>query len=94
LLNEGSYDTERDNAVARNLVEKVAARPALVIEGGFSALRSVALQNATGLIRLDLLWRPCQVGLRQRGLRRGMTEADYAQLVAWAAEYWTRQNAN
>jgi hypothetical protein len=49
-LNEGSYDTERDNAVARNLVEKVAARPALVIEGGFGALRSVALQNATGLI--------------------------------------------
>jgi adenylate kinase family enzyme len=93
-LTEGSYDTERANTVARNLVEKVAARPVLVIGGGSGALCSVALQNATGLIWLDLPWRTCQVGLRQRGLRRGMTEADYAELVAWAAEYWTRQNAN
>jgi adenylate kinase family enzyme len=91
---EGSYGTKRDDAVARNLVEKIAARPAWVIEGVFGALCGLVLQNATGLIWLDLPWDTCRAGLMQRGLRRDMTEANFAELVAWAAEYWTRQNAN
>jgi adenylate kinase family enzyme len=91
---EASYGTKRDDALARNLVEKAAMQPAWVIEGVFGALCRVALQNATGLIWLDLPWDACRSGLMQRGLRRSMTEADHAELVAWAAAYWTRQNAN
>jgi adenylate kinase family enzyme len=91
---EGSYGAKRDDAAAQDLVEKAAAQPAWVIEGVFGALCRVALQNATGMIWLDLPWEQCRVGLVERGLRRSMTEADHAALVAWAAEYWTRQNAN
>jgi hypothetical protein len=80
--------------VARDLVEKVATRPAWVIEGVFGVLGRVALQNATRLIWLHLPWDGCRAGLMQGGLRRSMTKADHAELVAWAAEYWTRQNAN
>jgi adenylate kinase family enzyme len=54
LLTEGSYGTRRDDAVARNLVEKAVARPASVIENVFGALCRFALQNATGLIWIDL----------------------------------------
>jgi adenylate kinase family enzyme len=91
---ESSYGTKRDDAVARDLVEQAAARPAWVIEGVFGALCRIALQNATGLIWLDLPWDECRTGLMQRGLRRSMTDADHAELVAWAAEYRARQNAN
>jgi len=91
---ENSYGTKRDDAVARDLVEKAAAQPAWVIEGVFGALCRIALQTATGLIWLDLPWEECRAGLTQRGLRRSMTDADHAELVAWAAAYWTRQNAN
>jgi adenylate kinase family enzyme len=91
---ETSYGTKRGDTLARDLAEKAAARPAWVIEGVFGALCRIALQNATGLIWLDLPWEECRAGLMQRGLRRNMTEADHAELVAWAAEYWTRQNAN
>jgi adenylate kinase family enzyme len=91
---EASYGTKRDDAVARDLVERAAAQPAWVIEGVFGALCRLALQNATGLIWLDLPWEECRAGLMQRGLRRSMTDADHAELVAWAADYWTRQNAN
>jgi adenylate kinase family enzyme len=91
---EGNYHTKRDDAVARDLVEKAAMQPAWVIEGVFGALCRVALQNASGLIWLDLPWDACRAGLMHGGLRRSMTKADHAELVAWAAEYWTRQNAN
>jgi adenylate kinase family enzyme len=91
---ETSYGSKRDDAVARDLVEKAAAQLAWVIEGVFGALCRIALQNATALIWLDLPWDECRAGLMQRGLRRSMTEADHAELVAWAAAYWTRQNAN
>ena len=73
---ENSYGTKRDDAVARDLVEKAAAQPASVIEGVFGALCRIALQTATGLIWLDLPWEECRAGLTQRGLRRSMTDAD------------------
>ena len=52
------------------------------------------LPRATALIWLDLSWEECKRGLTDRGLRRGMTTEDHAALVVWAADYWTRDNAN
>jgi adenylate kinase family enzyme len=91
---EKSYGTKRDDMLARNLVEKATAKPAWVIEGVFGALCRIALQKATGLIWLDIPWEECRASLMQRGLRRNMAETDHAELVAWAAAYWERQNAN
>jgi adenylate kinase family enzyme len=88
------YGTKRDEIEARSLVEKAAAQPAWVIEGVFGALCGIALQKATGLIWLDVPWEECRAGLTERGLRRDMTQADHAKLVAWAADYWTRDNLN
>ncbi len=90
----GDYGLKREDAAARDLVEKTAAHPAWVIEGVFGVLCRAALPHATGLIWLDLPWEQCKAGLMERGLRRGMTQADHATLLAWAGEYWTRQNAN
>ena len=91
---EGSYGTKRDDAAARDLVEKAAVQPAWIIEGVFGALCRIALEKATGLIWLDIPWQECRTGLMERGLRRNMTEADHTELVAWAVAYWTRDNVN
>ena len=64
------------------------------MEGVYGWLARVALPRATALIWLDLPWEDCRAGLMGRGLRRGMTNGDYATLVNWAADYWTRDNAN
>ena len=90
----GGYGLKRDEAAARELLEQTASQPASVIEGVFGALCRAALPYATAPIWLDLPWEESRAGLMERGLRRGMTESDHAALVAWAAEYWTHQNAN
>jgi hypothetical protein len=58
-----------------------------VIEGVYGWLARVALPSATAFIWLDLPWEECRAGLMERGLRRGLTEADHADLVSWAADY-------
>jgi hypothetical protein len=62
-----------------------------VIEGVYGWLAEVALPRATALIRLDMPWAICRDSLLARGQRRGGTEADFAELMAWAEAYWTRQ---
>jgi adenylate kinase family enzyme len=91
---EGGYGARRDESVARRLVAEASAEHAWVIEGVYGWLARVALPRATALIWLDLPWEACRAGLMDRGLRRNMTEADHAALIAWSAEYWTRDNAN
>jgi adenylate kinase family enzyme len=90
---DGGYGSKRDDAAARQLVEKSSVQPRWVMEGVYGSICQVALQNATGLIWLDLPWEECRAGILQRGLRRRMTDADRAKLVAWAADYWARQTA-
>jgi len=89
-----AYGSRQDETVAKRLVAEVAARPAWVIEGVYGWLARLALPSATLLIWLDLPWEDCRAGLVARGLRRGMTSADQAALVAWAAEYWTRDSSS
>jgi hypothetical protein len=45
-------------------------------------------------IWIDVSLGDCREGLVARGRRRGMTSADQAALVAWAAEYWTRGSSS
>jgi adenylate kinase family enzyme len=89
-----AYDLRRDEKKARDMVAEAAAKSAWVIEGVYGWLARVALPRATLLIWLDIRWEDCRAGLMARGLRRGMTDCDHAELVTWAAEYWTRDNAN
>jgi hypothetical protein len=44
------------------------------------------------LIWLDAPWALCREGLLARGQRRGGTEANFAELMAWAEAYWQRQS--
>jgi adenylate kinase family enzyme len=89
-----AYGSRQDESVAKRLVAEVAAKPAWVIEGVYGWLVRLALPSATILIWLDLPWQDCRAGLMARGLRRGMTSADHAALVTWAAEYWTRDSSS
>jgi hypothetical protein len=88
------YGSRRDETNARGMVAEAAAKSAWVIEGVYGWLARVALPRATVLIWLDIPWEECRAGLVARGLRRGMTDGDHAELLTWAAEYWTRDNAN
>jgi hypothetical protein len=62
-----------------------------IIEGGFGWLAEVALPKATALIWLDFPWSLCRAGLLARGLRRGATSQDAAELMKWAEAYWSRR---
>jgi adenylate kinase family enzyme len=85
---------QRDAAEARALVADVSTGPAWIIEGVYGWLAEVALLRATDLIWLDLPWAECQDGLLRRGLRRGMTQHDQTELLAWAGAYWTRTSSS
>jgi adenylate kinase family enzyme len=89
-----TYGTRRPENEARRLVAELAAKSSWVIEGVYGWLARIALPHASALLWIDLPWEACRAGLLARGLRRGMSESDHAALLAWAGEYWTRQNAN
>lgn len=88
---ENGYGSKRNEAVARKMVLDISDQPRWVIEGVFGWLAEVALPKATALIWLDLPWGLCRAGLLARGLRRGATTQDAAELIKWAEAYWTRQ---
>ena len=88
---EGSYGLKRNEDVARQMVRDISDQPRWIIEGAFGWLAEVALPKATSLIWLDLPWSVCRAGLLARGLRRGATSHDAADLMKWAEAYWTRQ---
>ena len=88
---EGGYGLKRNEDVARQMVREISDQPRWIIEGAFGWLAEVALPRATILIWLDLPWSVCRAGLLARGLRRGATSHDAADLMKWAEAYWTRQ---
>ena len=88
---EGSYGLKRNEDVARKMVQDIADQQRWIIEGVFGWLAEVALSKATALIWLDLPWSVCRAALLARGLRRGATSHDAAELMMWAEAYWTRQ---
>ena len=85
------YGSKRNEAVARKMVLDISGQPRWIIEGAFGWLAEVALPKATALIWLDFAWSLCRAGLLARGLRRGATNHDAAELMKWAEAYWTRQ---
>lgn len=87
------YGSKRNEHVARRMVLEVSNQPRWIIEGAFGWLAEVALPKATALIWLDFPWSLCRTGLLARGLRRGATSQDAAELMAWAEAYWTRQTS-
>ena len=62
-----------------------------IIEGVFGWLAEIVLPKATALVWLDFPWGLCRAGLLARGLRRGATRRDAADLMKWAEAYWSRQ---
>src|SRR6266542_5406677 len=93
LLNwEGNgYGRKRDEGAARRMVLDISDQPRWIIEGVFGWLAEVALPKATALIWLDFPWSLCRAVLLARGLRRGATNHDAAELMQWAETYWNRQ---
>jgi adenylate kinase family enzyme len=88
---QGGYGLKRNEDVARKMVLDISDQPRWIIEGVFGWLAEVALPKATALIWLDFPWSICRAGLLARGLRRGATSDDAAELMKWAEAYWTRQ---
>ena len=85
---------KRDEDQARSLVSAAAADPRWVIEGVFGWLAAVALPSATSLVWLDMPWTVCRDGLASRGPSVGATEAQHAELLAWAEAYWRRSTSS
>ena len=90
---DGHVGQPRDAAVARRLVADAAAEPNWIIEGVYGWLAAVALPRATMLIWLDLPWDVCKAGLLARGPWPGVDEAGFAEFLAWAEAYATRQTS-
>lgn len=88
------YGVKREEAVARRMALEVAAKPGWILEGVYGWLAEVALPRATALIWLDVPWSTCREGLLARGVRRGGTEADFAELMVWAEAYWERRTSS
>jgi adenylate kinase family enzyme len=88
---DDGYGAKQDEDVARQKVANLAATKSWVIEGVYGWLAEVAVPRATALIWLDIPWDVCREGLLARGQRRGGTEADFAELLKWAGDYWDRQ---
>lgn len=85
------YGAKRNEDVARQLALDVSNQPRWIVEGVFGWLAEIALLKATALVWLDFPWSLCRAGLLVRGLRRGATSRDAADLMKWAEAYWSRQ---
>jgi len=88
---QDGYGSKRNEDVARQMALDVSNQPRWIIEGVFGWLAEVALPKATALVWLDFPWSLCRAGLLARGLRRGATGRDAADLMKWAEAYWRRQ---
>jgi adenylate kinase family enzyme len=88
---QDGYGAKRNEDVARQMALDVSNQPRWIIEGVFGWLAEVALPKATALVWLDFPWSLCRAGLLARGLRRGATSRDAADLMKWAEAYWSRQ---
>jgi adenylate kinase family enzyme len=87
----GGYGVKRNEEVARKMALEASNQPRWIIEGVFGWLAEVALRKATALIWLDFPWSLCRAGLLARGVRRGATSRDTAELMKWAEAYWDRR---
>jgi adenylate kinase family enzyme len=90
---QDGYGSKRNEHDARMMVLEVSNQPRWIIEGVFGWLVEVAIPKATALIWLDFPWSLCHAGLLARGLRRGATSQNAAELMEWAEAYWTRQTS-
>lgn len=84
---------ERDKRVVFDEVAERAAESSWVMEGVYGWLLPAALPRATEFIFLDLPVEECLENLRRRG-KQGSNDEAFAALLAWAAEYPSRQNSN
>jgi adenylate kinase family enzyme len=88
---QDGYGVKRNEEVARQMALDVSNQPRWIIEGVFGWLAEIALLKATAFVWLDFPWNLCRAGLLARGLRRGATSRDAADLMKWAEAYWSRQ---
>lgn len=92
---DGAYGgKERDKRVVFDEVARRAAEPYWVIEGVYGWLLPAALPRASEFIFLDLPVDACLDNIRQRGNQGSGNEAAFAALLAWVAEYPSRENSN
>jgi hypothetical protein len=92
---DGAYGgKERDKRLVFDEVVERAAQDAWVMEGVYGWLLPAALPRATEFILLDLPVDACIDNVRRRGNQGGGDEAAFAALLAWIAEYPSRENSN
>ncbi|PCE34386.1 P-loop NTPase family protein [Burkholderia ubonensis] len=90
----GGFDQPRDRDDAMRLVKRAAGRDRWVIEGIYGWLVEGILADATALVWLRVEPADCVAAIRQRGIRRGGSEASLAALLQWAATYRSRQGSS
>lgn len=85
------YGEKRDENEARRLLLEATSGDTWIVEGVFTWLISAVIGRSTALVWLDLPWHECLSGLRTRGIRRGGTDHEFAELITWAEDYWLRK---
>ena len=91
---DGAYGgKQRDKRLVFDEVVERSMQSAWVMEGVYGWLLPAALPRTTEFIFLDLPLEECLDNVRRRGAP-GAEDQAFAALLAWAAEYPNRQNAN
>ncbi|MES2038530.1 MAG: adenylate kinase [Pseudomonadota bacterium] len=86
----GNYNIARSRDTAIALLRTQTECGHWIAEGIYGWLVQEFVQNATALIWMRLTEEECVSNIRQRGLRRGGTEAGLKELLDWTTSYQTR----
>jgi adenylate kinase family enzyme len=92
----GGFNEKRPREVVEREIEGKRMGNAWIVEGVFGELAARFLDRAELLFWLDMPWETCRSGLLARGsesakqLDPARAEANFEQLLAWAADYWKR----
>ena len=92
----GGFNEKRPPEIVHAEIEEKKKAPAWIVEGVFGELAERFTTRADHLIWLDLPWEVCREGLLARGsesswqLDAAQAEENFARLLRWAEEYWTR----
>lgn len=95
----GGFNVKRPKELVLQDIEAIKQSEQWIIEGVFGELAAHFVENAEGLIWLEMDWDTCQSNLLRRGSESEKqrdpeaAEASFQRLLVWASQYWARDDA-
>ena len=94
----GGFSAKRPQALVLQDIERIRQQRQWIAEGVFGELAQRFLEDAEALIWLDMDWETCHRNLLRRGSESAgqsdpeSAEASFQRLIAWAGQYWARED--